>query len=52
MPRDDRMVTIACDACGRRNYRTNKSRGRDGERIALRKYCRWCARHTLHKETR
>lgn len=45
-------VTLACEDCKRRNYQTNKNRRNDPERIEMRKYCRWCSKHTAHKETR
>ena len=45
-------VTLACEDCKRRNYQTNKSKRNNPDRIALRKYCRWCRRHTGHRETR
>jgi large subunit ribosomal protein L33 len=45
-------VTLACEGCKRRNYQTNKNRRNDLERIEMRKFCRWCGRHTAHKETR
>ncbi|HJS94860.1 MAG TPA: 50S ribosomal protein L33, partial [Solirubrobacteraceae bacterium] len=31
---------------------TNKSKRNNPERLQLRKYCRWCRRHTPHRETR
>jgi len=45
-------VTLACEDCKRRNYQTNKSKRNNPDRITLRKYCRWCKRHTSHRETR
>ena len=45
-------VTLACEECKRRNYQSEKSKRNDPDRIELRKYCRWCGRHTPHKETR
>ncbi len=45
-------VTLACEDCKRRNYQTNKSKRNDPDRITLAKYCRWCRRHTSHRETR
>jgi large subunit ribosomal protein L33 len=45
-------VTLACEDCKRRNYQTRKNRRNDPERIGMRKFCRWCGRHTPHKETR
>src|ERR1043165_8235314 len=45
-------VTLACEDCKRRNYQTNKSRRNTPDRIELSKYCKWCGKHTAHKETR
>jgi large subunit ribosomal protein L33 len=45
-------VTMACQDCKRRNYQTIKSKRNSPERIELAKFCRWCGRHTQHKETR
>jgi large subunit ribosomal protein L33 len=46
------LVTLACQECKRRNYHTNKNKKNDPDRIELKKYCRWCGQHTVHKETR
>lgn len=45
-------VTMACADCRRRNYITTKNRQKNTERIELKKYCRFCGHHTLHRETR
>jgi large subunit ribosomal protein L33 len=50
MPRD--IVTLACSVCKRRNYVTMKNKKNDPERIELSKFCKWCRKHTPHKETR
>jgi large subunit ribosomal protein L33 len=50
MPRD--IITLACTTCKRRNYTTTKNKKNDPDRIELRKYCPWCRKHTLHRETR
>ncbi|MDQ7829886.1 MAG: 50S ribosomal protein L33 [Armatimonadota bacterium] len=50
MPRD--VITLACSVCKRRNYVTTKNKKNDPDRLELRKYCRWCRKHTPHKETR
>jgi large subunit ribosomal protein L33 len=54
MPKSDNrpFITLACENCKRRNYTTRKNRINDRDRIELRKYCRWCRRHTAHRETR
>ena len=43
---------MACTECKRRNYVTTKSKANTQERLELKKYCRWCGQHTLHRETR
>ncbi|HEX9531488.1 MAG TPA: 50S ribosomal protein L33 [bacterium] len=50
MARD--IITLACTICKRRNYTTTKSKKNDPDRIEMQKYCRWCRKHTLHRETR
>ena len=45
-------ITLACTDCKRRNYNTVKNRVNDRDRIEFKKYCRWCRKHTLHRETR
>jgi large subunit ribosomal protein L33 len=45
-------ITLACEECKRRNYQTNKSKRNNPDRVSLRKYCRWCRKHTSHRETR
>ena len=53
MASDKRVkVTLACEVCKRRNYITVKNRTNDRDRLELKKYCRWCRGHTLHRETR
>ena len=46
------MVTLACTSCKRRNYTTKKNKQNTPDRMELKKYCKWCKTHTLHKETR
>ncbi len=50
MPRD--IVTLACTECKRRNYSTTRNKKRTPDRLELKKYCRFCRRHTVHKETK
>jgi large subunit ribosomal protein L33 len=54
MPKTDNRptITLACSNCKRRNYVTEKNRINDRERIELKKFCRWCRQHTVHRETR
>ena len=53
MPTEKRVkITLACEECKNRNYWSEKNRLNDRERIALSKYCRFCRKHTPHRETR
>ena len=45
-------ITLACTECKGRNYQSQKSKRNTPDRMELRKYCRWCGSHTLHRETR
>jgi large subunit ribosomal protein L33 len=42
-------LTLACTECGARGYKTTAL---PGATLALKKYCRHCNRHTLHRETK
>ncbi len=46
------IITLQCTDCKRRNYTTTKNKANVTERLELKKYCRWCRHHTVHKETR
>ena len=45
-------VTLACSECKQSNYDTIKNKQNNNERIELQKYCKFCKKHTLHKETK
>ena len=42
-------VTLECTECKNYNYRTEKET-RGAQKLELRKYCRFCRKHTPHKE--
>lgn len=46
------LVTLACTECKRRNYHTQKNKKNTTGRLELRKYCRWCRSHQVHREAR
>ena len=41
-------VTLACTECKQRT----KNKKNNPDRIELQKYCRFCKKHTAHKETK
>lgn len=45
-------ITLACTECKQRNYETNKNKKTTTERIELSKFCKFCKKHTAHKETK
>jgi len=45
-------ITLACSECKQRNYNTMKNKKNDPDRLEMNKYCRFCKKHTLHKETK
>lgn len=45
-------VTMACAECKQRNYNTVKNKKNDPDRLEMNKYCRFCKKHTAHKETK
>jgi len=44
------LIILACGTCKRRNYTffQNKVEGK----LELKKYCRFCRKHTAHKQTK
>ncbi|WP_200967086.1 50S ribosomal protein L33 [Insulibacter thermoxylanivorax] len=46
------IVTLACTVCKQRNYTTNKNKRTHPDRMELRKHCKFCNQHTIHRETR
>lgn len=45
-------ITLACEECKNRNYNTMKNKKNTTERLELSKYCKFCKKHTNHKETK
>ncbi|MCC7665809.1 50S ribosomal protein L33 [Liquorilactobacillus satsumensis] len=46
-----KKVALACSVCGSRNYTLNSNANRV-ERLQVKKFCKYCNKHTLHQETR
>ena len=45
-------VTMRCSECKQRNYNTMKNKKNDPDRLEMKKYCRFCKKHTVHNETK
>ncbi|OQX62913.1 MAG: 50S ribosomal protein L33 [Desulfococcus sp. 4484_241] len=46
------IVSLACSQCKRKNYSTTKNKRTTPDKLELKKYCRFCRQHTVHKETK
>ncbi|GBD03469.1 50S ribosomal protein L33 [bacterium HR19] len=45
-------IELECSECQRRNYSTTKNTRKKKEKLQVRKYCKWCRKHTIHKEVK
>lgn len=45
-------IILACTECKNRNYNSQKNKKNNPEKIEVSKYCRFCKKHTNHKETK
>lgn len=43
---------LACSDCGQRNYQMTPTQMGQTKRLEIKKFCRYCNKHTLHKETK
>lgn len=50
MPQDY-LIKLECTDCKRVNYHTTRNK-KLKTRLELSKFCKWCKKHTPHKETK
>ncbi len=48
----DNLIKFECTKCHRVNYHSTKNKKNIKERLELKKYCKFCKEHTVHKETK
>ncbi|MDH5466157.1 MAG: 50S ribosomal protein L33 [Candidatus Aminicenantes bacterium] len=46
------IITLQCSECKRRNYTGNRNKKIQKDKVELKKYCKFCKKHTVHKEVR
>ena len=46
------IIDMACTECKQRNYSSRKNKKNDPDRIELNKFCKFCRKHTPHKEVK
>jgi len=44
------IIQLECTECRRINYTTTKDKKKNPDRLELKKYCRFCRKHILHRE--
>lgn len=45
-------VILICEECLSRNYTIDRNKLNNPERVVIKKYCKKCNKHTVHKETK
>ncbi len=50
MPRD--IIILACTECKSRNYTSTKNKRNTPGRLEKKKFCPFCKKHVMHRETR
>ncbi len=48
----DNLIKMTCQDCKRINYWSTRNKKSVENKIELKKYCKWCKKHVLHKETK
>ncbi|MEK7566733.1 MAG: 50S ribosomal protein L33 [Patescibacteria group bacterium] len=46
------LFKFKCSVCKRGNYYNTKNKKKVERKIELKKYCKWCKKHTIHKEVK
>ncbi|MDE1548570.1 50S ribosomal protein L33 [Jeotgalibaca caeni] len=47
-----RKAALACVECGSRNYTITPTEKSRTTRLEVKKFCKYCGKHTNHKETK
>ncbi len=45
------LIGLICSVCKTQNYTTQKNKTNVTEKLNLKKFCKKCLKHTIHKET-
>jgi len=46
------LIGLRCGECQRQNYVVSKNKTKKTEALKLKKYCRFCKKHTVHQESK
>ena len=45
-------ITLACTECKQHNYNKEENKKNNPDRLEMKEYCRFCKKHTVHRETK
>ncbi|MDP2631658.1 MAG: 50S ribosomal protein L33 [Candidatus Uhrbacteria bacterium] len=48
----DNLIKFECTECKKINYHSKKNKKVIKDRLELKKFCKWCSKHSMHKETK
>ena len=48
----DNLIKLECTNCKRVNYFSTKNKKTLKNRLELKKFCKYCRKHSVHKETK
>jgi large subunit ribosomal protein L33 len=48
----DNLIKLQCSGCKRINYWSRKNKKKVERKIEIKKYCKWCKKHIMHKEAK
>ncbi|MBI5071552.1 50S ribosomal protein L33 [Patescibacteria group bacterium] len=48
----ENLIKMECSVCKHVNYFSHKNKKTLKNRLEMKKHCKWCKKHTMHKETK
>ncbi|MDZ7798504.1 MAG: 50S ribosomal protein L33 [Patescibacteria group bacterium] len=48
----DNLIKLKCTECNNINYYSKKNKKKIKEKLNIKKHCKKCRKHTLHKEVK
>ena len=48
----DNLIRFRCSVCKHTNYTTHKNKKQVKRKLEYKRFCNWCRKHTLHKESK
>ena len=48
----ENIIRLRCSVCKHANYTLHKNRKTVERKIEYKKYCKWCRKSTVHKESK